>query len=99
MEMVLKERVVHETYVARSPDETPPPYDAGLVRKFVQTFTQAMSVTILGETHQLETCDILVQISDPNGSIMAAKTNIHPDTYDVVITFTSSASGRVLLLG
>jgi hypothetical protein len=65
-------------------------------------FGAVTSVTILGATHKLGKTDISVSIwdaSSPRALIEADAITIDSTTFDVVITFAQSQSGRIVLIG
>lgn len=71
-------------------------------RTYAVAFTAVTSVTILGTTHGLAKTDISVTIwdaSSPRAMIEAGSITIDQITFDVLISFAVSQSGRVVLIG
>ena len=91
--------------------ETAPTIDQHVVRqadmgvrpkRYVEAFTSVTSVTILGTTHGLATADIVVTLwsaASPRALIEAGSITVDATTFDVVISFAESQSGRVVLVG
>lgn len=72
------------------------------VKSFVVAFVGVTSVTILGATHQLATADLSVTIwdtSSPRAFIEAGSITVDQTTFDVVISFVVTQSGRIVLMG
>jgi len=65
---------------------------------YTQTFTNVMSLSILGTTHKLGVA-LIVELWDAAGNRITAPTNVNPTTGDVTITFTVAQSGRVVITG
>lgn len=69
--------------------------------RYVTTFTNATTVTVLGTTHGLATKALLFQVFDaqtPAQIIHPNTLTVAPGTYDVVLTFLSPQSGTLLLV-
>jgi hypothetical protein len=67
---------------------------------YATTFTGATTVNIPGSTHLLGTRGLLVQLYDaatPRASVGLPTMTVHPNTYDVVMTFATPTSGRLVL--
>ena len=96
--LVLAERVTTETF---KEVESAPAAPAVGVRKYVQSFTATLFVTIPGTTHGLGTADLLVQCYDAQVTRQpfTAVWSVHATTYDVVVNFQQTQTGRVVLIG
>ena len=73
-----------------------------IVTKYVQTFTNETTITVRGAQHRLGTADIDVQFL--TGEKLRthgiwSKMTIDRDTFDVVVTFETAVSGRLILWG
>ena len=71
-------------------------------KSYAVGFTAQTSVTILGTTHGLAKTDIAVIIwdaSNPRALIEAGSITVHQTTFDVVVSFAESQSGRIVLIG
>ena len=71
-------------------------------KSYAVGFTAVTSVTILGATHKLAKTDISVTLwdnSNPRAIFEAGSITIHQTTFDVVISFAESQSGRIVLIG
>ena len=71
-------------------------------KTYVVGFTSQTTVTILGITHGLAKTDIFVAIWDtsvPRALIEAGSITIDSTTFDVVISFATAQSGRIVLTG
>jgi len=67
---------------------------------YATTFTGVSTVTIPGSTHRLGTQAILFQLydaADPRAALAPAGVTVNPNTYDVVFTFATATSGRIVL--
>ena len=71
-------------------------------KSYAVAFTSQTSVTILGTTHGLAKVDIAVTVwdtSSPRAEIGANRVTVDDVTFDVVVTFGESQSGRIVLIG
>jgi len=69
--------------------------------RFVATYTSATTVTVPGATHGLGTAALLFAVYDnasPRQSLLPNTITVDPNTYDVVMTFVSPTSGRLLIV-
>jgi hypothetical protein len=68
--------------------------------KYAADFTSQTTVTITGATHNLGTCDLLARIYDassPRRAIEPDAITCDATSKDVVVTFASAQSGRIVL--
>lgn len=68
--------------------------------RFVQTFNAQTTVTVSGATHGLGTQALLWQIYDngsPRAPVEPESLSVDPVTYNVVVTFATAQSGRLVL--
>ena len=69
--------------------------------KYTANFTGQTSITILGATHGIGSCDVLVSIQDtssPTKRVRPDEITCDSSTYDVVVTFAVAQSGRLVIL-
>ena len=70
---------------------------------YATSFTNETTVTITGATHGLGTADLITAVYDSSTGtrnlIIPNSVSVDTSTYDVTITFGSSQSGRIVLIG
>ena len=69
--------------------------------RFTTTFTTVPSVTIPGPTHGLNSAGLLFQCynsATPQAAFEPQTVTIHPETFDVTLTFATPSSGTVVLV-
>ena len=68
---------------------------------YLQPFTAATTVSVLGTTHQLGTADLLFKVYDNGTPYQTAmepgSLTVHPTTHDVLMTFATPQSGVLVL--
>src|SRR5262249_28424067 len=68
---------------------------------YATNFTSVTTVAIPGSVHQLGTAALLWQVYDgatPRAALGDPGCTVNPNTYDVVYTFTTPTSGRIVLM-
>lgn len=68
--------------------------------RYVHTFTNQTTVTVLGSVHGLTSANLLYQVWDAGATPAAVQDGgftVHPTTFDVVLTFAVAQSGSLLL--
>ena len=71
-------------------------------KTYSEAFTAVTSITILGATHGIAKTNLSVTLwdnSNPRVMFEAGSITVHQTTFDVVISFAESQSGRVVLIG
>jgi hypothetical protein len=69
--------------------------------RFVATFTSTTTVSVPGATHGLGTAALLFAVYDnasPRQSLLPNTITVDPNTYDVVMTFVTPTSGRLIIV-
>ena len=75
---------------------------AAYAKTYSEAFTAVTSITILGTTHKITKTDLSITFWDDNAPRVmfeAGSITVHRTTFDVVISFAESQSGRVVLIG
>ena len=75
---------------------------AAYAKTYSEAFTAVTSITILGATHAIAKTNLSVTLwdnSNPRAMFEAGSITVHQTTFDVVISFAESQSGRVVLIG
>jgi len=68
--------------------------------RYEATFSGVSSVTVTGATHGLGTADLFWQLydaSNPRLAFLPQTLTVHPTTFDVVVTFSGTRTGRLIL--
>jgi hypothetical protein len=70
----------------------------GIFKKYTTDFTSASTVTILGTAHGIGTKALVILVYDSTGNSIDADIDIDTTTFDVVLTFTATQSGYVVIV-